>query len=132
MVKGHTPAKDKINKEQFENLCNLWCTLTEIAEFFNVSEDTLESWCKDVYQDTFSEVYKRKNSKGKIALRRLQMKSAEKGNVTMQIWLGKQHLGQKEKLPDIGDSNAINTQILNIAALLNNPQAVRTEENINE
>ncbi len=60
MVKGHTPAKDKINKEQFENLCNLWCTLTEIAEFFNVSEDTLESWCKDVYQDTFSEVYKRK------------------------------------------------------------------------
>lgn len=26
------------------------------------------------------------------------MKSAEKGNVTMQIWLGKQHLGQKEKV----------------------------------
>ena len=132
MLKGHTPAKDKINKDDFEKLCNLWCTLTEIAEFFGVSEDTLESWCKDVYQETFSETYKRKNSKGKIALRRWQMKSAEKGNVTMQIWLGKQYLGQKEKLPDIGDSNEINTQILNIAALLNNPQAVRTEDNINE
>lgn len=132
MLKGHTPAKDKINKDDFEKLCNLWCTLTEIAEFFGVSEDTLESWCKDVYQETFSEAYKKKNSKGKIALRRWQMKSAEKGNVTMQIWLGKQYLGQKEKLPDIGDSNVINSQILNIAALLNNPQSVRTEDNINE
>lgn len=100
MLKGHTPAKDKINKEQFENLCNLWCTLIEISEFFGVSEDTLESWCKDTYGETFSEVYKRKNSKGKIALRRWQMKSAEKGNVTMQIWLGKQHLNQREHLLD--------------------------------
>lgn len=132
MKKGHTPAKDKIKKDQFENLCNLWCTLTEISEFFDVSEDTLESWCKDTYKETFSEVYKKKNSKGKIALRRWQMKSAEKGNVTMQIWLGKQYLGQKEKLPDIGDSNAINNQILNIASLLNNPQQVRTEDSINE
>lgn len=100
MLKGHTPAKDKINKEQFENLCNLWCTLIEISEFFGVSEDTLESWCKDTYGETFSDVYKRKNSKGKIALRRWQMKSAEKGNVTMQIWLGKQHLNQREHLLD--------------------------------
>ena len=118
MVKGHTPAKDKINKEQFENLCNLWCTLTEIAEFFNVSEDTLESWCKDVYQDTFSEVYKRKNSKGKIALRRWQMKSAEKGNVTMQIWLGKQYLGQKEK------------EEINLSGGINNPYKNLTEEEL--
>lgn len=100
MLKGHTPAKDKINKDQFENLCNLWCTLIEISEFFGVSEDTLESWCKDTYGETFSDVYKRKNSKGKIALRRWQMKSAEKGNVTMQIWLGKQHLNQREHLLD--------------------------------
>lgn len=100
MLKGQTPAKDKINKEQFENLCNLWCTLIEISEFFGVSEDTLESWCKDTYGETFSDVYKRKNSRGKIALRRWQMKSAEKGNVTMQIWLGKQHLNQREHLLD--------------------------------
>lgn len=100
MLKGHTPAKDKINQEQFENLCNLWCTLIEISEFFGVSEDTLESWCKDTYGETFSDVYKRKNSKGKIALRRWQMKSAEKGNVTMQIWLGKQHLNQREHILD--------------------------------
>ena len=98
MLKGQTPAKDKINKESFENLCGMWCTLIEIAEFFGVSEDTVESWCKDTYNERFSDIYKKKCSKGNVSLRRWQLKSAEKGNVTMQIWLGKQYLGQRENI----------------------------------
>ena len=113
MVKGDTPAKDKINKEMFEKLCGLWCTLVEIANFFDVSEDTLESWCKDQYEMTFSEVYKKKSAIGNLSLRRWQMKSAEKGNVTMQIWLGKQHLGQKEhvEVESDGDNGILNDLI---------------------
>ena len=98
MVKGDTPAKNKIDKTTFEKLCGMWCTLVEIADFFGISEDTVESWCKDTYGMTFSEVYKKRSSQGNISLRRWQLKSAEKGNVTMQIWLGKQHLGQREKV----------------------------------
>ena len=128
MLKGHTPAKDKINKEQFENLCNLWCTLIEISEFFGVSEDTLESWCKDTYGETFSEVYKRKNSKGKIALRRWQMKSAEKGNVTMQIWLGKQHLNQREHLLDNVEGETPHLNI-NVVDNSNLEKVLYSEEN---
>lgn len=105
MVKGHTPAKDKIVKDTFEKLCGMWCTLVEIADFFGISEDTVESWCKDTYNMTFSEVYKKRSSQGNISLRRWQLKSAEKGNVTMQIWLGKQHLGQKEKVEVETDKN---------------------------
>ena len=105
MVKGDTPAKNKINKEGFENLCGMWCTLIEISEFFGVSEDTVESWCKDTYGERFSDVYKKKSSKGNMSLRRWQMKSAEKGNVTMQIWLGKQHLGQTEKVEVENEGN---------------------------
>lgn len=105
MIKGHTPAKDKIKKETFEKLCGMWCTLIEISDFFGVSEDTVESWCKDTYNMTFSDVYKKRSSQGNISLRRWQLKSAEKGNVTMQIWLGKQHLGQKEKVEVETDKN---------------------------
>lgn len=105
MVKGDTPAKDKIVKDTFEKLCGMWCTLVEIADFFGISEDTVESWCKDTYNMTFSEVYKKRSSQGNISLRRWQLKSAEKGNVTMQIWLGKQHLGQKEKVEVETDKN---------------------------
>lgn len=112
MVKGDTPAKNKIVKETFEKLCGMWCTLVEIADFFGVSEDTVESWCKDNYGMTFSEVYKRRSSQGNISLRRWQLKSAEKGNVTMQIWLGKQHLGQKEKVEvDTEKSNGVLSEL---------------------
>lgn len=108
MVKGNTPAQDKIDKNTFEKLCGMWCTLIEIADFFGVSEDTVERWCKETYEDTFAEVYKRRSSQGNISLRRWQLKSAEKGNVTMQIWLGKQHLGQKEKVEvDTEKSNGV-------------------------
>ena len=35
---------------------------------------------------------------GKISLRRAQFEKALGGNVAMQIWLGKQHLDQKDKI----------------------------------
>lgn len=98
MVKGDTPAKNRIKQDVFENLCAIWATKEEIAGFFDVSEDTLESWCDDVYGETFSAIYKKQNSKGKISLRRSQLQSATKGNVSMQIWLGKQYLNQKENI----------------------------------
>jgi len=36
----------------------------------------------------------------KFGLRQLQWKSAEKGNVTMQIFLGKNILGQKDRIEE--------------------------------
>lgn len=95
MVKGHTPAQDRIDKKQFENLCGLQCTLLEVCDFFDVEDDTLNSWCKETYGTTFSEVFKQKRGKGQISLRRTQWRLAEK-NPTMAIWLGKQYLGQRD------------------------------------
>lgn len=97
MVKGDTPAQDRIDKIGFEKLCGLMCTEVEIADFFDVDEDTLNTWCKRTYGGTFSETFKRKCSPGKITLRRIQLKQAEK-NPTMAIWLGKQWLGQTDKI----------------------------------
>lgn len=87
----------KIDKEEFEKLCAMQCTLIEIAGWFNCSDDTIENWCKETYGEIFSEVYKKKSAKGKISVRRDQFRAAESGNVTMLIWLGKQYLGQKEQ-----------------------------------
>lgn len=95
MVKGDTPAQDRIDKKQFENLCGLQCTYNEVCDFFNVDDKTLNSWCKSTYGTTFSEVFKAKRGKGQISLRRMQWKLAEK-NASMAIFLGKQYLGQKD------------------------------------
>jgi hypothetical protein len=35
---------------------------------------------------------------GRKSLRRMQYESATKGNIAMQIWLGKQYLGQRDNL----------------------------------
>lgn len=102
MLKGDTPAQDKIDKKQFENLCGLQCTLLEICDFFDVEDDTLNSWCKRIYGTTFSEVFKIKRGKGQISLRRTQWKLAEK-NPTMAIFLGKQYLGQTDKVETTGE-----------------------------
>lgn len=95
MAKTGRPKKE-IDQHLFENLCGIQCTEEEIADCFSCSVDTINKWCKETYGETFTEVYKKKSGKGKRSLRRLQYQSAEAGNVTMQIWLGKQWLGQHE------------------------------------
>ena len=85
-----------IDKEQFEKLCSIQCTLNEIAGYFNCSEDTIENWCKRTYKEGFSDIYAKKRGVGKISLRRSQFRMAET-NPTMAIWLGKQYLGQAER-----------------------------------
>lgn len=89
------PVKE-INKEQFESLCNLQCTIEEIAGFFKCNKDTINAWCKRTYDEGFSETYKKYSQNGKISLRRYQYRLAEK-NASMAIWLGKQWLGQTDK-----------------------------------
>lgn len=85
----------KIKKEDFEKLCALQCTEEEIAGFYDCSVDTINNWCKKTYGETFSETYKKKSAKGKMSLRRYQMKLAER-NASMAIFLGKQYLGQRD------------------------------------
>jgi hypothetical protein len=93
--KGGRPKKT-IDKEMFEKLCEMQCTKEEICDVIKCDEKTLTRWCKDTYKEGFSEVYIKEASKGKMSLRRMQWATASKGNVTMQIWLGKQYLNQRE------------------------------------
>jgi len=89
--------KAEIDLELVKKLCSMQCTAEEIASFLNVDADTLDARLKDAGYANFSEYYKKNSSGGKISLRRSQWKSSTDGNVTMQIWLGKQYLGQKDQ-----------------------------------
>jgi hypothetical protein len=80
--------KKLIDKTEVEKLAAMGCNDTEIASFCDCSVDTINR--------RFAEILKKGREKGKTKLRRLQWQSAEKGNVTMQIWLGKQLLGQRD------------------------------------
>lgn len=92
------PRKE-IDQANFEKLCALQCTKEEICGFFEITDKTLDAWCKRTYSLSFSDVFKQKRGKGKISLRRAQFKLADK-NANMAIWLGKQYLGQKDRAED--------------------------------
>lgn len=94
MARPHKP----IDRTTFEKLCGLQCTKIEICDFLDITDKTLDSWCKREYGKRYSEVYEQKRAAGKITLRRYQLHLAEK-NASMAIWLGKNWLGQKD-IPD--------------------------------
>ena len=101
--KGGRPRKE-IDRKQFENLCGLQCTKQEICDFFDVTDKTLEGWCKREYKVGFSEVFRQKRGAGKISLRRMQFRLAER-NASMAIFLGKNMLGQRDNVAvDMGVS----------------------------
>ena len=86
------PKKYKIDHQEVEKLASYGCSNIEIAEFYGCDESLIRK--------SFSEYLTKGRAKGKIRLRQLQWKSAEKGNVSMQIFLGKNILGQKDKLEE--------------------------------
>lgn len=73
------------------------CTQKEMAGVMHVDEDTLNRLIKERYGLSFSEFYEKYSANGNMSLRRAQFKLAEAGNATMQIWLGRQWLGQMDK-----------------------------------
>ena len=92
--------KKTFNKNQWEELDKLMqmqCTEIEICGWFELDDKTLTKLIKEKYNMSFSELFGQKRGKGKVALRRAQMQLALKGNPSMQIWLGKQYLEQKDK-----------------------------------
>lgn len=96
---GRPPVE--IDVKIFENLCSIFCTLDEIAGVFGCSADTIERWCKREYKTTFAEAYKKASGKGRMSLRRMQFKLAEK-SAAMAIFLGKNYLGQTDNPAVIG------------------------------
>ena len=95
--------KIEIDFKIVKNLCEIQCTGEEIAGVLNINYDTLNARIKEEYGIGFSEYYKKESSPGKTSLRRMQWKAADRGNITMLVWLGKQYLGQKDKQELSGD-----------------------------
>ena len=82
--------KKELDTNMIEKLASIFCTNEEISTIVGCHSDTLA--------DNFSEYLKKGRDKGKMSLRRMQWEKAQSGNTTMLIWLGKQMLGQKDKI----------------------------------
>lgn len=81
----------QIDANQVYKLAAMFCTDEEIADFFGAGETTIKR--------RFRGELDRGRSAGKMSLKRKQYDMAvNNGNVAMLIWLGKQYLGQRDKV----------------------------------
>ena len=80
---------------QVEDLGRIQSTHSELAAVLGCHLDTVKDRLKN--DPEFSTAYQKGLEHGKSSLRRIQWKNALGGNTTMQIWLGKQYLGQQDR-----------------------------------
>ena len=107
---GGRPKKD-IDFGKVRELSKILCTEDEIAAILGVSVDTLRRRGED-YQRAREEGM----AEGRKSLRRAQYENAMLGNPTMQIWLGKQILGQREPKTEIQHSGEIARPMAGLSA----------------
>jgi hypothetical protein len=81
--------RKQIDEKKVEQLSAIGCSEKEIGLLVGCSDYLLER--------RFAGALKRGRASRNHNLRKLQYEAAKAGNVTMQIWLGKQWLGQKDK-----------------------------------
>ena len=105
---GRTPAV--IDWDTEGKLLEADCKTVDIARQLGISEDTLTRRCKRDLDVPFAVFSQQKKMLGDNLLRAKQYQTAMSGNVTMQIWLGKQRLGQTDKMEHQGkDGGPIRT-----------------------
>lgn len=92
-----------IDWEQMDKLLAIQCTLREVSSWFDCSEDTIERCCKREKGVTFAEYFAIKRHKGLISLRRKQYEVAMAGSIPMLIFLGKNYLGQSDKIETVSE-----------------------------
>ena len=86
--------KKKIYYDLAERRARIHCTNEEIASCLGISKSY---WYDLIKRDAkLSDTIEKARDEGRASLRRLQWQNATQGNVTMQIWLGKQILSQND------------------------------------
>lgn len=93
-------AQESIDKDELENLMKFSPTCREVADWFNVSENSIVRFIKNNFNLSFEELRNKSFVKTRMAIKRAQISKALKGDNVMLIWCGKQYLGQSDKVLD--------------------------------
>lgn len=104
------PRKE-INWEVVDAVLQYKASLIDVADLCDVHPDTLKNRIKEKYDMNFKEYRDKKMSKMRLKLSQKQFEIAMRGNVRMLIWLGKQYLGQSEKVEQTTEIAVNPTQI---------------------
>lgn len=106
-------------RDLFEKMCSLLCDDQEMAHSLRMTVDEMREKAAKAYGAPYDEVRAEYTAVGRRNLRAAQMQSALNGNPTMQIWLGKQYLGQKDAPEPSDQRPAIQSKEVPLNVILN-------------
>lgn len=101
------------------------CDGAGIAGLLGIHPDTLYKACERDNKVGFTAYSAQKRSEGKELLKAKQFETAMSGNVSMQIWLGKQYLGQRDKSET--DHNITDNSVTGINYIIPNDPNRKTD-----
>lgn len=84
------------------NLCAAGAKGPSIAHQIGITVDTLYIRCQEDNGQLFSEFSRSHHDRGDDILKVKQFDMAQNGNERLLIWLGKQRLGQRDKMEHTG------------------------------
>ena len=96
---GPGRPRKELDENLIESLASIGCTNEEIAGIAGCTEKTLAG--------NYYDLLKKGRNAAKMSLRRKQFQLAQTGDRTMLIWLGKQMLGQSEKVKQVTSTEEI-------------------------
>lgn len=93
--------KTEIDWEEVDGYLQAGCTGTGIAGLLGIHPDTLYRTCEADHKIGFAAYSQQKRAEGDDLLRATQFQTATSGNIPMLIWLGKNRLGQSDKMETV-------------------------------
>lgn len=103
---GQKLAEKDLDWELLDDLIGIFCTGEECSAVLGLHYETINNKIMEKFNVPFPEYFKQKRGKGKASLRRRQFELT-KTNPALSIWLGKQYLGQKDRLETSSPENEV-------------------------
>lgn len=117
-----------IDWSMVDKLLQAHCPGTEIAASFDMHPETFYDRVKKEFGTGFTEYSQQKKKKGKNNLRLAQLKNALEGNTSMQVWLGKNWLGQKDEPREEKEFDGNLSVLLDLLQNIKNPEEFKSSE----
>lgn len=99
------PDPLQVDPAKMEALGRINCTHEEIAAVLGMSARTFRERLEE--NPELRHILEKARDEGKASLRRVQWKAALSGDRTMMIWLGKNTLGQSDKMTQSGTQEIV-------------------------
>ncbi len=106
------------DKNIFENLCHIDCTVDEIRAVLKADYNTIDNWCMRTYNFDFPTAYKEFRLVGNASFRRDQTRLA-KTNASVNIWVGKTRLKQQEPIHEMIENGDLARLLASNETLMN-------------